>query len=80
MPDGLPMKVSRNQNSESKNYSFPEIFIATLFSSLVSLGKYVADPFGKLPEITYWLMGGLSSVTGKDARLLLPPCVLGLLV
>lgn len=55
------------------------IVIATLFSSLVSLGKYVADPFGKLPEITYWLMGGLSSVTGKDARLLLPPCVLGLL-
>ena len=46
------------------------IVIATLFSSLVSLGKYVADPFGKLPEITYWLMGGLSSVTGKDARLL----------
>ena len=55
------------------------IVIATLFSSLVSLGKYVADPFGKLPEITYWLMGGLSSVTGKDARLLLLPCVLGLL-
>lgn len=55
------------------------IVIATLFSSLVSLGKYVADPFGKLPEITYWLMGGLSSITGRDAKLLLMPCMLGFL-
>lgn len=32
------------------------ILVGTIFSSLVSLTKLVADPYGKLPEITFWLM------------------------
>ena len=44
--------------------------IATLFNSFTSMIKYVADPDSKLPAITFWLMGGLSSVTVKDALLL----------
>lgn len=37
------------------------IMISSLFSSLVSLIKYVADTESQLPAITYWLMGSLSS-------------------
>ncbi|MFA7573640.1 MAG: iron chelate uptake ABC transporter family permease subunit, partial [Lutispora sp.] len=32
------------------------ILVGTIFSSLVSLTKLAADPYGKLPEITFWLM------------------------
>ena len=38
------------------------IIISALFSSLVSLVKYLADPQDTLPSITYWLLGSLSRV------------------
>ena len=31
-----------------------------MFTSLLSVIKYCADPYEKLPAIVYWLMGGLS--------------------
>ena len=40
--------------------------ISSLFSALVSLVKFVADPQDVLPVITFWLMGSLSSVTVKS--------------
>lgn len=36
------------------------IMMGSLFSALLSLVKYVADPESQLPAITYWLMGSLS--------------------
>jgi iron complex transport system permease protein len=42
------------------------IIVAAVFEALTSLVKYVADPEEKLPAITYWLMGSLSSVAAKD--------------
>ncbi|HSQ42068.1 MAG TPA: iron ABC transporter permease [Fibrobacteraceae bacterium] len=45
--------------------------VSTLFSSLISITKFVADPDNKLPAITFWLMGGLASVGKHDALLLL---------
>lgn len=37
--------------------------IGALFSALVSLIKYVADPQDVLPTITFWLLGSLSGTT-----------------
>lgn len=52
--------------------------VETLFSSLISITKYVADPDSKLPEITFWLMGSLSKVLGMpDVLKLLIPVALG---
>lgn len=51
--------------------------VSTLFSSLITLTKYVADPYSKLPEITYWLMGGLSAVNASDVLLFLPLLLCG---
>ncbi|WP_407275410.1 FecCD family ABC transporter permease [Halothiobacillus sp. DCM-1] len=34
-----------------------------LFSALLSIVKYTADPYDKLPAIVYWLMGSLSQIT-----------------
>lgn len=39
------------------------IMIGSLFSALISLLKYVADPESQLPAITYWLMGSFDSAS-----------------
>jgi iron complex transport system permease protein len=44
--------------------------VSTLFSSFISMIKYVADPTNKLPAITFWLMGGLSSINSNDVIIL----------
>jgi iron complex transport system permease protein len=44
--------------------------VSTLFASFISITKYVADPDNKLPAITFWLMGGLTTVGTKDVVLL----------
>ena len=46
--------------------------ISSLFSALVSLIKYVADPQDVLPVITFWLMGRFSGVTRKSLLVSLP--------
>lgn len=54
------------------------MIVSTLFSSFITLTKYVADPDSKLPEITYWLMGSLSTVNLQDILFLLPPLLIGI--
>ena len=38
------------------------VISGALFTSLLSIIKYIADPYNQLPEIVRWLMGGLSFV------------------
>ncbi len=38
------------------------ILSGALFTSLLSMVKYVADPYNQLPAIVYWLMGSLGQV------------------
>ena len=54
------------------------VIVGTLFASFVALIKYMADPYNKLPAITYWLMGSLSSIEMNDVRLAAIPILLGL--
>ena len=56
------------------------IAVAALFSAGVGMLKYLADPATQLPEIVFWTMGGLWSVTWKDVGYLLPVVVPGLVV
>jgi len=51
--------------------------ITALFQAGISLVKFTADPYSKLPAITFWLMGSLSSVITKDVFVLLIPFVGG---
>ena len=55
------------------------IMVSSLFSSGTSFIKLVADPNDKLPAITYWLMGSLSSIKAEDVRFLVLPVAVGLL-
>lgn len=40
--------------------------VSSIFSALLSVIKYIADPEDQLPQITYWLMGSLSKVQPED--------------
>jgi iron complex transport system permease protein len=42
------------------------VIVSSLFSALVSFTKFVADPFEKLPSITFWLMGSLATARYQD--------------
>ncbi|WP_299025211.1 iron ABC transporter permease [uncultured Thermanaerothrix sp.] len=56
------------------------IAVSAFFAAGVGLIKYLADPLRQLPEITFWLLGGLSSVTWKPLLSALPLMMIGLLV
>lgn len=42
------------------------LVVGNLFQAFTSGVKFLADPNSQLPEITFWLMGGLSSVREGD--------------
>jgi iron complex transport system permease protein len=54
------------------------IVVGSLFSALLSITKYVADPYEKLPEITFWLMGSLASADMKQVLSVIGPMVAGM--
>lgn len=54
------------------------IAVSALFSAGLGLLKYVSDPLRQLPEITFWLLGGLASVTWSKLLSILPAVLLGL--
>ncbi len=54
------------------------VVVSSMFSALISFIKYVADPYNKLPAITFWLMGSLASVSRRDIIIGVPPMVLGI--
>ena len=56
------------------------IVVSALFSSGLGVLKYLADPLTQLQEITFWLLGGLWSVTWKDLLYVAPVVLIGLLV
>ena len=49
-----------------------------IFNALISLMKYLADSDTKLPDITFWLMGSLSSITFDEIKIVLPLVILGI--
>ncbi len=53
------------------------IAVGALFTSLLSLLKFTADPFDTLPAIVFWLMGSLARVTTEDLLIFIPFMVIG---
>jgi iron complex transport system permease protein len=54
--------------------------IASLFGAFLSMAKYVMDPINQLPAITFWLMGGLSSIKSPDLLIAAVPMVAGIII
>ena len=56
------------------------ISIGALYSAGTGVFKYLADPHKQLPDITFWMLGGLWSVTWPDLWQVLPVAALGLAI
>lgn len=56
------------------------IAVSALFSSGTGLLKYMADPLKELPEITFWLLGGIWTITWVDVLHVLPIVLPALLI
>lgn len=54
--------------------------MSAFMNALISMMKYMADPYEKLPAITYWLMGSFSKASYSDIKLIIIPMILSLLV
>ncbi len=55
------------------------VVVSAIFSSLISLLKYLADPYEQLPSIVFWLMGSLASARFLDILLSSIPMSVGVL-
>ena len=53
------------------------ILVGMLFSAATALLRVLADPYSKLPAITFWLMGGLNAVIPADVGLVFAPMLAG---
>jgi len=54
------------------------IAVSALYSAATGGIKYLADPSRHLPDITFWMLGGLWAITWKDVLQILPvtvPCL-----
>ncbi|MCV2216805.1 FecCD family ABC transporter permease [Thauera sp. Sel9] len=54
------------------------VAVGTLFGAAISLTKVLADPSVELPSITFWLLGGLNSVSIDDLAVAAPLILCGL--
>lgn len=56
------------------------IVVGGLFSAATSLIKYVADPYLKLPDIVFWLMGSFGKVGINDVYMVAPVLLICMIV
>jgi iron complex transport system permease protein len=55
------------------------VIVSSIFSSLISLAKYVADPYDQLPTIVFWLMGSLATARYQDLLYAGVPMLVGII-
>lgn len=56
------------------------VISGAMFTSLLSVVKYCADPYEKLPAIVYWLMGGLSYADAQTVWFTAVPMVISMIL
>lgn len=56
------------------------VISSALFSALLSVVKYTADPYNKLPAIVYWLMGSFGAVDKSTTFTVFIPMLVGIVV
>lgn len=76
----LTYLISRIRGGSSTVYILvlAGVITTAFFEALISAVKFVADPFSKLPTITYWLMGSMASVSWHDVAVVAPIIILGI--
>ncbi|KUK46681.1 MAG: Transport system permease protein [Anaerolinea thermophila] len=76
----LVLLLSRIIKTESTiiNQIFAGIAISAIFSSGIGILKYMADPLQELPNIVFWLLGDLSSITWERILPVIPQILIGI--
>ncbi len=79
---GLSVFISSRINTRDDRLSlvFSGIIVSALFSSGLGVIKYLADPYSQLPEITFWLLGGLWSITWSKFLPIILPVIISLVI
>ena len=54
------------------------VISSAFFSSMLSITKYIADPYDELPAIVYWLMGSLALIDKQSVFVTLAPMLFGI--
>ncbi|MEN6328819.1 MAG: iron ABC transporter permease [Methanobacteriaceae archaeon] len=54
------------------------IAIESFFGAMISLSKYVADPYEQLPSIVFWLLGSFAGVTPQKLVMMAIPVLFGI--
>lgn len=55
------------------------VIVSSVFSALISLGKYLSNPYNELPAITFWLMGSFANSNFSELSKVILPIVIGML-
>ncbi|MFA6850674.1 MAG: iron ABC transporter permease [Selenomonadaceae bacterium] len=71
--------ISRRNNNDLLTLVLTGMVVASIFTAFTSLIKLVADPDSKLPAITYWLMGGLSTIVPQNLFMLMVSLLIGMI-
>lgn len=56
------------------------MIMSSMMNALISLAKYTADPYSKLPAITYWLLGSFANATYGTLKLICIPMLAAIVV
>jgi len=68
----LALKLGHQAHSSTVTLILAGVIVGSFFAALVSLIKFMADPFDKLPAIVFWLMGSLASINLPSLLFSLP--------
>lgn len=69
---GITFLLAARSKKSTVTLVLAGMLVGSLFSSLVSLLKFVADPYDKLPQIVFWLMGSLNGASFEKLMRILP--------
>jgi iron complex transport system permease protein len=53
------------------------ILVSSVFTALITLTKYLADPMNAMQAITFWLLGSFASISPKDVKISAVPILAG---
>lgn len=70
---------TRVKHNQILGFVLGGIMIGSIFTSMTSYIKLVADPNNTLPNITYFLMGSLAGCTMKDIAISIVPISIGII-
>lgn len=77
---GITFLLASRSRSITTTLVLAGMLVSALFSSLVALLKFMADPFEKLPQIVFWLMGSLSGSRPEKILYILPVYFISMLL